>query len=266
VTDDPARLLAMALDAARAAAELLRDRPTDLGADAKSTPTDAVTVMDNASEQLILDLLRTHRPGDRVLAEESGAQRLGAAPDTGVTWVVDPLDGTVNYLYGIPHFAVSIAAELDGEAIAGVVHDVMRDDVYAATRGGGAHCGGVPLRCSDQHDPAFTLTATGFGYAAELRTEQARALTHVLPRVRDIRRAGCAALDLCAVAAGRVDAFFEAGMLPWDWAAGALIAREAGAQVGGVGGRPPGIWTTIAANPALFARMDALLQEAGAPT
>jgi myo-inositol-1(or 4)-monophosphatase len=258
-------LLAIAVDVAHAAGRLLRDRPADLGIDAKSTPTDAVTVMDKASERLILAALAAQRPGDGVLAEESGEQRLGNASDTGVRWAVDPLDGTVNYLYGIPHYAVSIAAEVDGAAVAAVVYDVCRDETYAATRGGGATRDGQPLLCGDQPDPAFALTATGFGYAAELRAEQARALTTILPRVRDIRRAGCAALDLCAVASGQVDAFFEAGMLRWDWAAGALIATEAGAVVRGIGGRPPGTWTTLAANPALADALEPLLLAAGSP-
>jgi myo-inositol-1(or 4)-monophosphatase len=261
---DAAELLAVATDIARKAGMLLRDRPDDLVADAKSTPTDTVTVMDQRSEQLILDELTTRRPGDRVLAEESGARGLGEGPDTGVTWVVDPLDGTVNYLYAIPHYAVSVAAEVDGVAVAGAVYDVCRDEMYAATRGGGASCDGVPLRCTTQADPAFALTATGFGYAASLRAQQAAALADVLPQVRDIRRAGCAALDLCGVAAGRLDAFFEAGMLRWDWAAGALIATEAGARVGGIGGRPPGTWTTLTANPALFGPLERILLDAGA--
>jgi myo-inositol-1(or 4)-monophosphatase len=263
-TAAPAELLVIASDVARKAGVLLRERPDDLAADAKSTPTDAVTVMDKRSERLILDELTARRPGDRVLAEESGAQRLGDDPDTGVTWVVDPLDGTVNYLYGIPHYAVSIAAEIHGEAVAGAVYDVCRDEMYAASHGGGATRDGTPLRCTDERDPAFALTATGFGYAASLRAKQAAALADVLPQVRDIRRAGCAALDLCFVAAGRLDAFFEAGMLPWDWAAGALIATEAGARVGGVGGRPPGTWTTLVANPALFGPLERILLDAGA--
>ena len=260
----PEELCALAIDIARKAGTLLRDRPDDLAADAKSTPTDTVTVMDRRSEQLILDLLAPRRPGDRVLAEESGAQRLGDAPATGVTWVVDPLDGTVNYLYGIPHYAVSVAADVDGTVVAGAVYDVCRDEMYAATRGGGATRDGTTLRCTTQADPAFALTATGFGYAASLRRQQAAALADVLPKVRDIRRAGCAALDLCGVAAGRLDAFFEAGMLRWDWAAGSLIAEEAGALVAGISGRPPGTWTTLAANPELFESLERILLDAGA--
>ncbi|MDQ1680040.1 MAG: monophosphatase [Frankiaceae bacterium] len=256
---DYADLLDIATDLARAAGTLLRNRPSHLGAGSKSTPTDAVTDMDRAAERLILDGLATRRPGDGVLAEESGAHDGGA-----VTWVVDPLDGTVNYLYRIPQYAVSIAARVGAEVVAGAVYDVARDNLYAATLGGGATCDGTPLRSTTQSDPALALVATGFGYAATLRAAQARVLATVLPRIRDIRRFGSAALDLCAVASGQVDAYFEAGMQPWDWSAGGLIASEAGAAFGGLAGRPPGRWTTLAANPTLFAAMDQLLIAAGA--
>jgi myo-inositol-1(or 4)-monophosphatase len=178
--------------------------------------------------------------------------------------VVDPLDGTVNYLYGLPQWAVSIAAEVDGTAVAGVVFDPQKNELYAATAGGGATCNGEPLRCTAQDELAMALVATGFGYDARVRAAQAGALTSVLPRVRDIRRMGSAALDLCAVAAGRVDAYFEAGMHRWDWAAGALVAAESGARVGGLRGRGPGRHVTLAANPALFAALHDLLVEAGA--
>jgi myo-inositol-1(or 4)-monophosphatase len=194
-----------------------------------------------------------------VLAEEGGDR----AADGDVIWVVDPLDGTVNYLYGIPSYAVSLAAEVGGSAVAGVVYDVCRDQLYAATRGGGATCNGSPLRCTSQPDPAMALVATGFGYAPQLRAAQAGVLRTVLPKVRDIRRIGSAALDLCAVAAGRVDAFFEAGMKRWDWSAGVLIAEEAGAVARGVGGRPPGRGTTLVANARLFTALESLLLEAG---
>ena len=254
-------LLGIAEQIAREAGALLRDRPAQLHADSKSTVTDAVTEMDRAAEALILDRLRSLRPDDDVVGEETG-QHGDSEGDT-ITWVVDPLDGTVNYLFGIPHFAVSIAAQQHGESIAGVVYDVMRDDLYAASRGEGATCNGRPIRCSTQADPAMALVATGFGYDAGMRRDQAQVLTTVLPAVRDIRRMGSAALDLCMVASGRMDAFFEAGMQRWDWAAGALIATEAGARIGGLGGRPPGYWTTLTANPALFERLEALLVAAG---
>jgi myo-inositol-1(or 4)-monophosphatase len=165
----------------------------------------------------------------------------------------------VNYLYGIPHYAVSIAAAVDGAAACGVVVDVERQLTYTALAGAGSFVDGVPIHCSEQEDPAFALVGTGFNYQVELRTRQAAALATVLPAVRDIRRAGSAALDLCAVACGQLDAFFEAGMYPWDWAAGGLIAREAGARVDGLGGNPPGRNTTLAANPALFDALHQLL-------
>jgi myo-inositol-1(or 4)-monophosphatase len=204
--------------------------------------------MDKAAENVILGGLAAARPNDAIVSEESPATSGG----TGVRWLIDPLDGTVNYLYGLPSYSVSIAAEVDGELTAGVVLDVERRVEYVATRGGGATRDGEPLACSTQTDPAQALLATGFAYDKDLRTVQARAIAEILPQVRDIRRFGSAALDLCAVAGGRVDAYFESGMYPWDWAAGALIAREAGARVDGLEGRPPGRHVTLVANPGLF--------------
>jgi myo-inositol-1(or 4)-monophosphatase len=241
-------LLALASRLAEAAGEVLRSRPLDLGVTTKSGPTDVVTVMDRAAERVILDGLAAARPGDAIVSEESAARQ----GSTGVRWLVDPLDGTVNYTYALPYYAVSIAAEVDDELTCGVVLDVDRGVEYAATRGGGATRGGVPISCSRQTDLSQALVATGFNYDIERRVVQARAMATVLPAVRDIRRFGSAALDLCAVACGVVDAFFEAGMHEWDWAAGALIAREAGARVDGLEGRPPGTHTTLAANPELF--------------
>ena len=262
---EPRELLALAGEVAREAGALLRDRPAHLQASTKTTPTDAVTEMDSAAEGLIIDRLLAARPGDRIVGEESGTHAGDDDSDV-VTWLVDPIDGTVNYLYDLPQFSVSIAAQVGGESIAGVVYDVMRDEMYAATRGGGATSNGKPLRCTQQTELSLSLIATGFAYAAESRRAQAEVLRSVLPAVRDIRRLGSAALDLCAVAAGRVDGYYEAGMHPWDWAAGALIATEAGARVGGLAGRPPGEWTTLAANPTLFAELERLLVAAGDPS
>jgi myo-inositol-1(or 4)-monophosphatase len=241
-------LLALARRLAQAAREVLRARPADLGVTTKSSPTDVVTVMDRAAERVILDGLAADRPDDAVVSEESSA-RDGS---TGVRWFVDPLDGTVNYTYGLPYYSVSIAAEVAGEMVCGVVLDVERGVEYTATRGGGAARDGLPISCSRQTEPALALVATGFSYQAARRAAQARSMVTVLPAIRDIRRFGSAALDLCAVACGAVDAYFEAGMHEWDWAAGALIAREAGARVDGLQGRPPGPQTTLAANPELF--------------
>lgn len=257
---DPAELATLAVRLARAAAAELRNRPTDLQAGAKSTPTDAVTVMDRRAEAVILDGLATARPHDRVVAEESGDNDRQAE----VTWYVDPLDGTVNYLYGIPQYAVSIAAAIEKDVVAGAVVDVARSETYAAVRGQGATRGDTRLRCTAETDPALALIGTGFAYAAAVRTEQAAVVAQLLPKVRDVRRLGSAALDLCAVAAGSLDGYYETGMHPWDWAAGTLIAREAGARVDGLRGRPPGTGVMLAANPELFDRLHEMLVAAGA--
>jgi myo-inositol-1(or 4)-monophosphatase len=264
---DAGGLLELAVHLARDAAALIRERPVDLGAGTKATPTDAVTVTDRASERLILAGLNEARPQDTVVAEESGTTTGTTGPSAagGVRWYVDPLDGTVNYLYDLPQYAVSIAAEVDGAVVAGVVLDVATGDEYTAVRGGGAHCNGRRLSCRGEADPALSLVATGFSYDAERRARQADILRTILPRVRDIRRLGAAALDLCALAAGRVDGYYEERLKPWDWAAGALIAEEAGARVGTVGGGPLGLSIALAANPALYAALEALLTEAGGP-
>jgi myo-inositol-1(or 4)-monophosphatase len=259
---DPAELLELAVSLAREAAALVLDRPADLEAVAKATPTDAVTVTDRASERLILAGLAAARPADAVVAEESGIT--GSATRTGVRWYVDPLDGTVNYLYDLPQYAVSIAAEVDGDVVAGVVLDVANGDAYTATRGGGAYCNGQRLGCRAESDAALALVATGFSYDADRRAVQGEVLRAVLPAVRDIRRMGAAALDLCAVAAGRVDAYFEEWLKPWDWAAGALIAEEAGARTGTVGGGPLASSTALAANPRLYPAIEAMLAAAAA--
>jgi myo-inositol-1(or 4)-monophosphatase len=250
---DPFGLRDLAVELARAAGSLLaRRRPDDLGADTKSTPTDVVTVMDRAAEALIVDRLREIRPDDAVLGEEGGA-RTGT---TGVRWIVDPLDGTVNYLYGIPAYGVSIAAEVDGHVVAGAVYDALHKGVHEAVRGHGARSEGVPLRCSGADRLELSLVGTGFAYAADTRAGQGRLVGALLPRVRDIRRIGAAALDLCAVGAGNLDAYFERGLKPWDRAAGMLIAAEAGARVNSLPDGDDEI--TVAAAPGVF---DALVGE-----
>ncbi len=198
----------------------------------KTTGTDMVTEMDRASEALIEAGLLGPRPEDGILGEE-GASREGTS---GVRWVVDPLDGTTNYLYGFPGFNVSIAAEVDGEAAVGVVLDIVRDELFSATRGGGATRDGVPISPTGTTDLAHALVGTGFSYEPARRRLQAHVLVDVLPHVRDIRRQGAAAIDLCSVACGRLDAYYERGLAAWDLAAGGLIAREAGAIVGDLGG------------------------------
>ena len=231
------------------------------GVGTKTSPTDVVTAMDTEVEALVRRLLREERPGDAVLGEEGGgfAGDGGASTaDAGVRWVVDPIDGTVNFLYGLPAWAVSIAAEVDGEVVAGVVRDAVGGHTWSATAGGGAYLDGQRLRCSAATDLASALVATGFGYRAEQRAAQAALLATVLPAVRDVRRMGAASLDLCAVAAGRVDCYYEAGLQPWDLAAGGLVAREAGAVVEV---HPSG--TVLAAPPALLGPLRELLERAG---
>lgn len=212
---------------ARLAGELLASSRADQSeAATKSSPTDLVTAADRAAERRIIEELRLLRPDDAILAEEGG----GNTGTTGIRWVVDPLDGTVNFVYGIPFYAVSIAAEADGTVIAGAVYDVAHDILYEAALGGGARANGLPIHGSEASDPALALVGTGFSYSATDRAVQGRVVANLLPRVRDIRRLGAAALDLCAVGAGRLDAFYEAGLNPWDWAAGLLVATEAGAS------------------------------------
>jgi myo-inositol-1(or 4)-monophosphatase len=226
----------------------------------KSTVTDMVTEMDRASERLIVDGLRRARPDDGVLGEEGSVTQ----SKSGVCWLVDPIDGTTNYLYGHPGFAVSVAAELDGESILGVVVDPLHRDEFTAIRGEGAFRNGQPIHASDRADLATALVATGFSYSSQRRARQAEVLATVLPRVRDIRRMGAAAVDLCWVACGRLDAFYEKGLQPWDLAAGALVAAEAGATVGDLaGGRPSGDFV-LASAPAIHDGLRQLLTEAGA--
>jgi len=265
VTDAPRALLDLACDAAMAAGRMLAaQRPPGRSGrpevtSTKSSPTDVVTEMDRAAEALITERLRAERPGDAFLGEEGGESGRGR-----VRWVIDPLDGTVNYLYGLADWAVSIAAEVNGTPVAGVVTVPAHDEVFTAISGEGAWllAGGaapVALRCNTDVALAQALVATGFGYAASRRTMQGEVVAALLPRVRDIRRGGSAAVDLCSVAAGRVDAFYERGLNHWDYAAGGLIAAEAGARLGGLAGRPAGPEMAIAADPVLFGHLHDLL-------
>jgi myo-inositol-1(or 4)-monophosphatase len=205
----------------------------------KTTPTDPVTVVDTETERLLRDRLARLRPGDPIVGEEGGgpadAGDLGATPSDAVTWVLDPIDGTVNFVYGIPAYAVSVAAQVEGVSVAGAVADVVAGRVYSAATGLGAHVidghRTDPLRCAAVEDLSMSLLGTGFGYSRRRRTSQAALLARMLPVVRDVRRIGSAALDLCMVAEGRLDAYYEHGLQVWDRAAGALIAAEAGARV-----------------------------------
>ena len=211
-----------------------------------------VSDADREAEAAIQELLRSERPDDGLLAEE-GAHSEGAS---GRRWVVDPLDGTTNFLYGIPAWAVSVALEDDEGGAVGVVHDPVRGETFAAARGRGARLDGQPIAVSAPERLDSALVATGFGYEAESRRAQAELLVRVLPQVRDIRRAGAAALDLAWLAAGRLDGYYERGLKPWDWAAGRLIVAEAGGALRELDGEPMGL---VAAPPALLDELFALV-------
>ncbi|MGB3696546.1 MAG: inositol monophosphatase family protein [Gordonia sp. (in: high G+C Gram-positive bacteria)] len=238
-------------------------RTADASVSAKSTPTDPVTVADTETEALVRELLHAERPGDEVLGEEAGGS---LTVPTGVRWVVDPIDGTVNFLYGVPAYAVSVAAQVDGRSVAGAVVDVARGVTYWSWSGGGAWAAGltaepVRLQCNPISDLSLALIATGFAYSRRRRERQGALIAQMLPRVRDIRRVGAAALDLCMVASGAVDAHFEHGLSPWDWAAGGLIAAEAGAVVTlpPADSRSADGHVTIAAAPGIAAAFEAAL-------
>ncbi len=314
---DPEDLLALAAETAAAAGHLLAGR----GAlarpevvETKSSLTDVVTEMDRQAEALITERIRAARPGDAILGEEGGethgatpATEGSAAPGDAVRWIVDPLDGTVNYLYGLADWAVSIAAEVGGTIVAGVVAVPLHGETFLAVRGRGARLrndaglhsatgetfvtpaarateaaratngdlrtrepratrepwpageAGAPLRCNPDVPLARALVGTGFGYLPRRRRVQGEVVSALLPQIRDIRRGGSASVDLCMVAAGRLDAFYERGLNYWDWAAGALIAEEAGARVTGLNGRPPSPSMTVAAAPGLHGELIAAL-------
>jgi len=239
---DPTLLRSVAERLATEAAEFVRRRRVEVfgnpwpAADAtvraKSTPTDPVTVVDTETERLLRDRLAELRPGEHVLGEEEGGSTGGRE---GLTWVLDPIDGTVNFVYGIESYAVSVAAQRDGASLAGAVANVPAGLLYSAALGHGARVqrDGVttPLRSSAAAELSMSLVGTGFSYAREQRARQAKVLAELLPLVRDVRRIGSCALDLCMVAAGALDAYYEDGVHVWDWAAGALIAAEAGASL-----------------------------------
>ncbi|MBB3674500.1 inositol monophosphatase family protein [Modestobacter versicolor] len=261
--DLPTELLELARATAEEAALLVgagRSTAADQ-VDTKSSPVDVVTAVDTASEALIVRRLTEARPDDGVLGEE-GAAREGTS---GVRWVVDPIDGTVNFLYGLPAYAVSIAAEVDGETVAGVVLNVATGELFTAVRGRGAWLTAPGAAAMQLHGSApvsleQTLVATGFGYRVEQRRAQGAVVAQLLTEVRDIRRNGCASLDLCAAAAGRVDAYYELDLKPWDHAAGALVAAEAGLVVTGLAGRPFAEPMAVAAAPSVAQPLLELLE------
>ena len=260
-------LLSIARGVAIRAGELAKRRRSEgvEVAASKSSPVDIVTEADRETEALIRTALAEARPDDGFFGEESGAEK----GSSGLTWIVDPIDGTVNFLYGIPHYAVSIAV-VEGEpdpltwtALAGAVVNPASGEVFTATKGGGAFLGDLPIRVADPVELSQALVATGFAYDAVMRGRQGRLAAELLPRVRDIRRLGTASLDLSFVACGRVNAYFERTLSPWDHAAGALIAREAGAVVKGEGDAAPSREFILAGHPDVAAKLESTLVELG---
>jgi myo-inositol-1(or 4)-monophosphatase len=261
---DPAlldQLHELAVSAALEAAQMVHvgRREGVTVADTKTSASDVVTLMDRKSEALLVDRILSARPDDGILGEE-GASHVG---ETGIRWVLDPIDGTVNYLYGLPEWAVSVAAEIDGITVVGVVAAPALGETYVAVRGRGATLhdsdGVHALHVNNPVDLPAALVATGFGYTVERRTAQARVVEQVLPRVRDIRRGGACSVDLCSLAAGRVDAYYERGPHAWDLAAGGLVAHEAGARIEGLHGAPAGEDMILAAGQHLFGPLHDLL-------
>lgn len=240
-----AELLELAKRVGHEAGELLQKRPAAFEIKSKSTAIDVVTQMDSQSEAHIVSEILKIRPNDGIIGEE-GSERTSKS---GITWVIDPLDGTVNYLYGLPGWNVSIAAKDSADVIVGVVVAPTIDSTWFASRGGGAFLNGQAITCNEGVELNRALVGTGFAYDVDARPVQLAQLSELLPRIRDIRRNGAAAVDLCHVAMGALDAYFEKGLQEWDLAAGGLIAAEAGAKVTTIAG------TTIAAAPALHATL-----------
>lgn len=254
-------LRALAIELARAAGRLHVEGADHIrNVTTKSAPNDFVSDVDRAAEATIVAMLTAARPHDGILAEE-GSAREGSS---GVRWIVDPLDGTMNYVYGYPAFCASVAAEIDGETVVGVVYESLTGIVFWAVRGGGAWQDDKRLAVRSQAILSQALVGTGFSYEAKQRAQQGAAVAYVLARVADIRRGGSAALDLCRLAAGQLDAYYELDLSPWDYAAGRLIAEEAGAQVAALPaghGKGPAI---VGAGPALMPAFVDLLRKAGA--
>lgn len=245
-----ADMVALAVRLATEAGTLVRDgrRAGLASVDTKSTPTDVVTEFDRASEALIVDGITAARPHDAIVGEE-GTDTPGSS---GVRWLIDPIDGTTNYLYGLAGYAVSIGAVDTQGGLLGVVHIPATDETFVGVRGGGATCNGVPISCSATQRLDQALVGTGFSYVPERRTAQAQRVTSLIASVRDIRRFGAAAADLCYVAAGRLDVYYEEYLNPWDMAAGELIAREAGCRVGDFTGGALRHEQALVTTPALF--------------
>lgn len=241
-------LLTIAESIALKAGELLKKRPSKFELDEKSGVFDFATQMDHESEKLIVSELLLARPDDGLIGEEGASKE----SKTGITWVIDPIDGTVNYLYDIPGWCISIAAKDQNGGVVGVVYSPATNSLWKATRGGGAFLNGVQIRCNEPVALNRALVGSGFAYDLERRKVQAQFIAKLLPEIRDLRRLGACAVDICHVASGTLDAYFEAGVNEWDHAAAGLIATEAGAKVS----VQSGIWNgqkqlVIAAGPTL---------------
>lgn len=253
MSPDAAALRVLAEDLARRAGTGALDGRRRLGVgqpvahDTKSSPTDPVTEYDRAAERLIVDALRSSRPDDAIVGEE-GADVAGTS---GLEWHIDPIDGTANFVYDLPSWCTSVAVVDSDGPLAGAVYIPVTDELFSAARGGGATLDGASIVCSAVTELSRALVATGFSYSAERRARQARRLSFLLPDVRDVRRLGSAAIDLCFVACGRLDAYFEEYLNSWDLAAGVLIAREAGAITSDLRGGPAGSVATVAAAPGI---------------
>jgi myo-inositol-1(or 4)-monophosphatase len=252
---DTQQLLDLALKIARQAGELLVDHPASWDLTVKSTAIDIATQMDIASEKLIVESILSARPDDGIIGEE-GASR---ESKSGVTWIIDPVDGTVNYFYGLPGWAISIAAKDENGTLVGVVHSPTVNATWHASKGGGAFLNDVKIACNDPVELNRALISTGFAYDVQVRTEQLKIVNALLPQIRDLRRIGSAAADICHVATGMVDGYFETGLFEWDLAAAELIAREAGATVTTRAWH--GLKLTVAAGPHLFAALNAQIPE-----
>jgi myo-inositol-1(or 4)-monophosphatase len=257
---EPESLLEIAVELATGAGELIRTRRGPLDIDTKSTPTDMVTAVDREVEEWLSARIAARRPDDAIFGEEG----VPASGSSGVRWLIDPIDGTVNFVLGLPAYAVSVAAELGGRVVAGCVHNPETGELFRATIGGGAYLGGRRLTGPRDVPLSRAVIGTGFSYDAERRGRQGALVAAILPRIGDIRRIGSASLDLCFVSAGRLDGYFEVGLNAWDWAAGALIAEEAGCVVSGLPGRPIGKPVVAAAGGSIAPDFFALLETLGA--
>ena len=253
-------LLVVASELARAAGDMaLAGRKAGLqNVQTKSTASDMVTEFDRASEKLIVEGMRERRPLDAIVGEE-GASIAGTS---GITWYIDPIDGTTNFLYDLPAWAVSIGAQDSDGPLAGVVYIPALGEMFSATRGGGAFLNGLPIQCNSISEVSQALVCTGFSYSADQRTIQAKRVAQFIHKIRDIRRAGAAAIDLCFVACGRIDAYFEENLHQWDISAGILIAHEAGCRSGDFSGKPARPAEILTSAPAIFDQLSQLIMAA----